>query len=259
MSMVATLFPVAMFCTPPLNAGRATRMPPGVQMRVELSDAEWRERLRPEVYRILREEGTERPWSSPLNDVKERGVWRCAGCGAPLFRTEQKFESSSGWPSFWAPTAEEAVLRKVDFKLLMPRTEVRCRACGGHLGHVFSDGPRPTGQRYCINGLALDFVPAEVDPQLTARADQSFASATSMRRPPLGSVLPELALSGALVAGELVGFTIRLGPAAKAPWAVAALGWLPPSGPAGIVLLGFGAVVVARNIGLLLESRGEQL
>lgn len=255
---ITTLFPVAMFCSAPLNAGRAPRTAPGVQMRVELSDAEWRERLRPEVYRILREEGTERPWSSPLNEVKERGVWRCAGCGAPLFRTEEKFESNSGWPSFWAPTAEGAVQRKIDFSLLVPRTEARCGTCGGHLGHVFSDGPRPTGQRYCINGLALDFVSAKVDPPLTARADESFASATSLRSPPLGSVLPELALGGALVTGELAGFAIRLGPAAKAPWAIAALGWLPPSGPAGVVLLALGGVVLARNAGLLLESRGEQ-
>jgi peptide-methionine (R)-S-oxide reductase len=227
-------------------------------MRVDLSDAEWRERLSPAAYRVLREEGTERPWSSPLNDVKERGVWRCAGCGASLFRTEQKFESSSGWPSFWAPTAEDSVQLKTDFKLLVPRTEVRCGTCSGHLGHVFSDGPRPTGQRYCINGIALDFVPAQIDPPLMARADESFARAASMRRPPLGSVLPELALGGALVAGELAGFAIRLGPAAKAPWAAAALGWLPPSGLAGIVLLGFGAVVVSRNVGLLLQSRSEQ-
>ena len=236
----------------------APRVSAPISMRLELTEDEWRERLRPEVYRVLHEEGTEPPWSSPLNDVKERGVWKCAGCGAPLFRTEQKFESGSGWPSFWAPAAEDAVERRIDFKLVMPRTEVRCRCCNGHLGHVFSDGPRPTGQRYCINGLALDFVSADVDEALAASADATFESSPALRRAPFASVLPELVLGGALVGGELIGFAVRLGPAAKTPWAAAALDILPPGGPAGTMLLGFGMIVVARNVGLLLNANSER-
>jgi peptide-methionine (R)-S-oxide reductase len=121
------------------------------------SDAEWRTALTPDRYRILRNHGTERAFSSPLNAEKRTGVFVCAGCGQALFSSETKFESGTGWPSFWRPL-EGAVGTEIDTSWLMVRTEVHCAKCGGHLGHVFNDGPAPTGLRYCINGLALNFV-----------------------------------------------------------------------------------------------------
>lgn len=124
-----------------------------------LTDAEWRKRLSPAAYRTLRHEDTERPYSSPLNAEKRRGVYACAGCGLPLFSSATKFESGTGWPSFWQPLSN-AVQTKTDYLLGYPRTEVHCRRCGGHLGHVFDDGPRPTGKRYCMNGVAMTFKPA---------------------------------------------------------------------------------------------------
>ncbi len=124
-----------------------------------LSDSEWRKRLGPERYRILREAGTERPYSSPLNKEHRRGTFACAGCGLPLFSSTTKFDSGTGWPSFFRPLPN-AIVTRADHSLFMERTEVLCRRCGGHLGHVFDDGPRPTGLRYCMNGLALRFVPA---------------------------------------------------------------------------------------------------
>lgn len=124
--------------------------------RVEKSDAEWRKTLTPEQFRILRQHGTERAGTSALNHEKRDGVFLCAGCGTPLFDSETKYESGSGWPSFYAPK-EGAVATEVDKSLMMTRTEVLCAKCGGHLGHVFPDGPRPTGLRYCMNGGALDF------------------------------------------------------------------------------------------------------
>ncbi|MEB3304814.1 MAG: peptide-methionine (R)-S-oxide reductase MsrB [Cyanobacteriota bacterium] len=126
--------------------------------RWALSEAEWRRRLSPEAYRVLRQEGTEPPFSSPLNQEKRAGVYRCAGCRLSLFKGEAKFDSGTGWPSFWEPLPG-AVGTKVDYKLLVPRTEYHCRRCGGHQGHVFKDGPRPTGLRYCNNGVALQFGP----------------------------------------------------------------------------------------------------
>jgi peptide-methionine (R)-S-oxide reductase len=121
--------------------------------------AEWRKLLGPERYRILREAGTERPFSSPLNKEHRRGAFACAGCGLPLFSSTTKFDSGTGWPSFFRPLPNSVVTR-TDRSLLMERTEVLCRRCGGHLGHVFEDGPKPTGLRYCMNGLALRFRPA---------------------------------------------------------------------------------------------------
>lgn len=122
------------------------------------TEQEWRARLSPEQYRVLREHGTEPPGTSPLNHEKRQGMFTCAGCGEPLFASDTKFESGSGWPSFYAPV-EDAVETEEDRSLFMARTEVHCQRCGGHLGHVFADGPRPTGQRFCINGAALHFDP----------------------------------------------------------------------------------------------------
>ena len=126
---------------------------------LQLSDAEWRRRLSPEAYRVLRKEGTERAGSSPLDREKRAGTFACAGCGNPVFASRDKFDSGTGWPSFTRPIAGR-VGTKPDRGWLGVRTECHCGRCGGHLGHVFDDGPKPTGQRWCINGVALRFVPA---------------------------------------------------------------------------------------------------
>ena len=125
---------------------------------LKLSDEEWRKRLTPEQYAVLRRHGTERAGTSPLDKRYDPGAYLCAGCGQTLFTSETKYDSGSGWPSFWSPV-EGAVDTSTDFKLIYPRTEVHCSRCGGHLGHVFDDGPAPTGQRYCMNGVALTFEP----------------------------------------------------------------------------------------------------
>jgi peptide-methionine (R)-S-oxide reductase len=126
------------------------------RFEVRYSDAEWRKRLSPEAYAILRKEGTERPYSSPLNGEKRAGIFACVGCGLPLYSSRTKYDSRTGWPSFWQ-ALPNAVGTKTDYKIGFPRTEVHCRRCGGHLGHIFDDGPKPTGKRHCINGLSLRF------------------------------------------------------------------------------------------------------
>jgi peptide-methionine (R)-S-oxide reductase len=124
--------------------------------KVQKTEEEWRRELTPEQYDVLRQKGTERAFTGEYHATKERGVYRCAGCGAELFQSGTKYESGTGWPSFYEPTSGEAVETERDWSMLVPRTEVHCASCGGHLGHVFRDGPQPTGLRYCINSCALD-------------------------------------------------------------------------------------------------------
>ena len=129
--------------------------------KVEKTDQEWKAELTPEQYRVLRERGTERAFTGRYHATKEPGTYRCAGCGAELFSAEAKYESGTGWPSFWEPAKDDAVETERERSLLGARTEVHCASCGGHLGHVFPDGPHPTGLRFCINSCALDLEPDE--------------------------------------------------------------------------------------------------
>ncbi len=125
---------------------------------VKKTNEEWQQSLSPEQYKVLREHGTERAFTSPLNEEKRRGTFACAGCGQELFNSDTKYDSGTGWPSFFKPK-DEAVATTVDKSMFMVRTEVHCSRCGGHLGHLFPDGPRPTGERYCMNGAAMTFIP----------------------------------------------------------------------------------------------------
>ncbi len=138
------------------SAGAAPQTPE--KFEVTMTDAEWRKKLTPAQYSVLRQEGTERPFSSPLNDEHRKGIFSCAGCQLDLFSSNTKFDSGTGWPSFWAPLTN-AVGTTSDRTFGMLRTAVHCHRCGGHLGHVFDDGPKPTGLRYCMNGVAMNFRP----------------------------------------------------------------------------------------------------
>jgi peptide-methionine (R)-S-oxide reductase len=137
-------------------------MPPKVQIdpivKITKTDEEWKRQLSAAAYRVLRHEDTERPFVNPLHENHESGVYSCAGCDLPLFSSEHKFDSGTGWPSFWQPIDPRVVETRTDFKLFIPRTEVHCARCEGHQGHVFKDGPKTTGHRYCNNGVALKFL-----------------------------------------------------------------------------------------------------
>lgn len=139
-------------------------MPPKVEIKpivkIKKSDEEWKKLLSPAAYRVLRQEDTERAFTNPLHENHLDGIYYCAGCDLPLFSSEHKFDSGTGWPSFWQPIDPRVIDTRTDFKLIVPRTEVHCARCEGHQGHVFKDGPPPTGLRYCINGVALKFVPS---------------------------------------------------------------------------------------------------
>jgi peptide-methionine (R)-S-oxide reductase len=135
----------------------------GERFAIMKTDAEWRQALTPEQYQVLRKHSTERPFTSPLNDEHGKGVFVCAGCDLPLYRADTKFDSGTGWPSFFQPI-EGAIATSRDYSMILPRIEVHCSRCGGHLGHVFDDGPAPTGKRYCMNGVAMKFTPVDKAP-----------------------------------------------------------------------------------------------
>src|SRR6266478_1394846 len=148
----------ALWQDPNASKAHGNRLKPEGIKKVSKTDAEWKSLLTPEQYNVMRQKGTEAPFSSPLNDVHDKGIFECAGCELAVFSSAQKFDSGTGWPSFWAPIKKENVREEVDRSLSETRTEILCARCDGHLGHVFDDGPKPTGLRYCMNGVALKFL-----------------------------------------------------------------------------------------------------
>ena len=150
------LIPLPLFLNILLRPLRVHASSKGINEDWNFSNTEWKEKLPPQVFNVLREEGTERPFTSSLNNEKRKGIFYCAGCNQALFSSETKYDSGTGWPSFW-DHLDGAIATKIDFKLIVPRTEYHCSRCGGHQGHVFNDGPKPTGKRFCNNGVALTF------------------------------------------------------------------------------------------------------
>jgi peptide-methionine (R)-S-oxide reductase len=166
MKFAATLFALALVLAATITTAGPAQQPQrkgskNVIEKITKTDEEWKKTLTPEQYHVMRDHGTERAFTSPLNNNKQKGVYVCAACGLPLFSSNTKFDSGTGWPSFWAPIDPKNVGTSVDRSFFTPRTEVHCARCGGHLGHVFPDGPPPTGQRYCMNGVSLKFEPAK--------------------------------------------------------------------------------------------------
>ncbi|MYZ47213.1 peptide-methionine (R)-S-oxide reductase MsrB [Rhizobiales bacterium L72] len=149
-----------------IGRGRIADSASAETFEIARSDAEWKRLLTPEQYYVLREEGTERAGTSPLNNEKRAGIFHCAGCDLPVYSSKTKYESGTGWPSFWE-SLPNAIGTKEDNSFFMRRTEVHCRRCGGHFGHIFDDGPPPTGKRHCLNGVALRFAPGEAEPAST--------------------------------------------------------------------------------------------
>jgi len=148
---------------PRFNASEVRKMAADHPVQVTKTDDEWKRALTPEQYHVTRQHGTERAFSNPLNSEKREGMFNCVCCGTPLFSSGTKFDSGTGWPSFWAPVDKAAVSEQDDSSWFMRRTEVRCASCDAHLGHVFPDGPKPTGARYCMNGVALKFAPGKAE------------------------------------------------------------------------------------------------
>lgn len=192
--------------SPPFE--RKSRFAPRYVQTVDKTETEWKELLTPDQFYVLREEGTEPANTSELNLVKEAGTFSCAGCGAPLFTTETKFDSGTGWPSFYSPIDQFAVSLSTDFKLILPRTECSCKACGGHLGHIFGDGPEPTGQRFCLNGVAMKFASDEKHPELAASVIERHNQ--EPYKLGLAQVLPGVMVNGIMGGLFFNAFVVRL-------------------------------------------------